>query len=155
MRGGTWLIVGAVTVLLLAGGGTAVYVMTRGLRNNNPGNIRKSADKWLGLAAEQTDDEFFQFVSPEYGIRAMAVILRNYRNRYGLRTIRQIITRWAPPVENNTDAYIAAVSSKVGLGPDEMVFEADIPRLIDAIIAHENIVNPYTIATIEKGVALA
>lgn len=148
-----WVILGA---LLFVGGGTAVYTMTRGLRNNNPGNIRKSGDKWAGLAAEQPDTAFFTFVSPEYGIRAMARILLNYSANYGLNTVRGIINRWAPPTENDTSAYVAHVASKLGVSPDTPInVRTALPVLVPAIIKHENGLNPYSDATILKGIQLA
>ncbi|WP_340615218.1 structural protein, partial [Xenorhabdus thailandensis] len=88
--------------------------MPRGIGNNNPGNIRHG-DKWRGLRDIQTDKSFCQFVSPEYGIRAMLKILRNYVKLYGDNTIRQFITRWAPPSENDTESYITYVSRTVGI----------------------------------------
>lgn len=156
MRGTGWLWL-ALALLLLAGGGAAVYVMTRGLRNNNPGNLRRTSnDTWLGLAPEQTDPEFVQFVSPEYGIRAMYVTLKTYyRDRYGLGTLEQMINRWAPPVENDTEAYIDAVSRRTGIVRNARVTDADFPKLISAIIAQENGIDPYTTATIGRGISLA
>lgn len=154
MRGSTWLLIG-VGVLLLAGGGTAVYVKARGLRNNNPGNIRHGASKWQGMAPEQTDAEFVQFVSPEYGIRAIAVTLNTYRDRYGINTIERIISRWAPSNENDTESYIKSVERKTGIARNAVLQKADYPAVIAAIITHENGLNPYTMATIESGVALA
>ena len=91
----------------------------RGIRNNNPLNIRRSKDKWQGLSTLQEDREFFKFVSMEYGWRAAFVILcRTYYGKYKLKTIRDIVTRWAPPKENNTPAYIRHVSDYTGIGPD-------------------------------------
>ena len=91
----------------------------RGIRNNNPLNIRKSADKWQGLSTLQEDREFFKFVSMEWGWRAAFVILcRTYYGKYGLKTIRDIVSRWAPAKENNTPAYIRHVSDYTGIGPD-------------------------------------
>lgn len=132
----------------------------RGVRNNNPGNIRKSSKHWRGLApaAVQTDPEFFRFVGPEWGIRAMVAILRTYQTKYGLKTVRQLINRWAPPVENDTGAYVTAVAKAIGVGADEPVRidEGDVMRgLVLAIIRHENGVQPYDIATINTGVRLA
>ena len=88
---------------------------TRGLRNNNPGNIRKSGDKWQGLAREQADAEFFTFQSMEWGVRATARILIKYQDSYGLHTIQDIISRWAPSVENDTKNYIKNVSIMMGI----------------------------------------
>ena len=93
--------------------------LPRGLRNNNPLNIRRSGDKWQGLRVLQEDREFFQFVSMEYGWRAAFVILcRTYYGKYKLRTIRDIVSRWDPAKENNTEAYIRHVSDYTGIGPD-------------------------------------
>ena len=66
----------------------------RGIRNNNPGNIRKSKDPWQGLAERQTDAAFFTFKSGPYGIRALARILIAYQDKQKLRTIDGILHRW-------------------------------------------------------------
>jgi len=94
----------------------------RGIRNNNPLNIRRSGDKWQGLKALQEDREFFQFSEMEWGWRAAFRILCNtYYNKYKLRTIRAIVSRWAPNNENNTAAYIRHVSDYTGIGPDKVL----------------------------------
>ena len=93
--------------------------LPRGIRNNNPLNIRKSGDKWQGLKTLQEDKEFFQFETIEWGWRAAFVILcKTYYGKYKLRTIRDIVSRWAPAKENNTPAYIRHVSDYTGIGPD-------------------------------------
>lgn len=84
---------------------------TRGIRNNNPANIRRSADKWVGLSSVQADKAFFQFTNMTYGIRALIVTLHTYVYKYDLHTIDQIIKRFAPPVENQTDAYIHTIKA--------------------------------------------
>lgn len=96
--------------------------LSRGIRNHNPGNLRRGA-RWRGLVekAQRTDKQFCQFISPEYGIRAMIITLRNYRRIHGLLTLREFISRWAPPVENPTDAYLAAVVHFTGVAADEQV----------------------------------
>ena len=94
----------------------------RGIRNCNPLNIRRSKDQWKGLADAQTDRAFCQFKSLEYGWRAAFYLLtRTYYHKYRLYTIRTIIRRWAPPGENNTEAYIANVSRLTGIDPDEPI----------------------------------
>ena len=91
----------------------------RGIRNNNPLNIRRSGDKWQGLKTLQEDREFFQFETIELGWRAAFVILcKTYYGKYKLRTIRGIVSRWAPAKENDTPAYIRHVSDYTGIGPD-------------------------------------
>ena len=130
----------------------------RGIRNRNPGNIRRSRDRWRGLAPLQLDPEFCVFEAPVWGIRAMAVILRNYQRRHGLRTVAQIIGRWAPPTENHTSAYVSAVAKAVGLSPRAVVDlkdRAKLHALIAAIIHHENGMQPYDPDTIDTAIDLA
>ena len=91
----------------------------RGIRNNNPLNIRKSAQPWRGKITPGSDAEFEQFVSFEYGARAAFVIIRTYIKKYRCDTPAKIIQRWAPPSENNTNAYIANVTRISGLPSDK------------------------------------
>ena len=92
----------------------------RGLRNNNPLNIRRTAAQWQGLMLTQTDPEFCQFKSLEYGWRAaFRLLTHTYFAKYRLDTIRKIVSRWAPSSENNTATYIATVSRITGIPPDE------------------------------------
>ena len=95
----------------------------RGLRNNNPLNIRLSKDRWQGqvLPSGSGEGAFCQFESMKWGWRAAFYLLtRNYFQKHGLQTIRGIISRWAPPQDhNNTEAYIRNVSRRTGIGPDE------------------------------------
>jgi hypothetical protein len=94
----------------------------RGIRNNNPLNIRRSKDKWKGMREVQSDAQFCQFESLEWGWRAAFWLLtRTYYHKYRLFTIRAIVTKWAPAIENNTKAYIANVSRLTGIGPDEPI----------------------------------
>ena len=83
--------------------------LPRGLRNNNPGNIRNSKTKYLGEVQPSQDSAFKQFQSIDYGYRAMFVLIEHYYKARGLKTIRQIINRYAPASENNTEAYIQQV----------------------------------------------
>ena len=94
----------------------------RGLRNNNPLNIRRSKDHWMGLSKTQGDRSFCQFESMEYGWRAAFYLLtRTYYHKYRLYTIRSIVSKWAPASENNTSAYIYNVSRLTGIDPDEHI----------------------------------
>jgi len=132
----------------------------RGVRNCNPGNIRKSNEPWRGLLSvdEQTDPAFFKFSSAEWGIRAMAVILRTYQTKHGLKTIKAIINRWAPPVENDTGAYAAAVAKAVGVTVDEPIRLDDTDNMrgvVLAIIRHENGSQPYSMDVINHALLLA
>ena len=95
----------------------------RGIRNNNPLNIRHSADQWQGAREEQTDKSFVQFKSMAYGYRAAWKTLQSYYNRFCMQskafTVRNIISRWAPPKENDTEAYIRTVLRLSGIGGKE------------------------------------
>lgn len=131
---------------------------SRGIRNNNPGNLRKTNDPWQGLAETQTDKEFFVFENPIYGIRALARTLIKYQDKHGLRTIRHIISRWAPSAENDTVAYIRGVSMATEFGADielNMHKYAHLKAMTSAIILFENGQQPYTSAQIDKALVLA
>lgn len=92
--------------------------MSRGIRNNNPGNIRCSATIYQGEKRPSTDKSFKQFCNMAYGYRAMFMLLYTYQKRYGLHTLRQMIARYAPPNENNTDLYIETVATWADVEPD-------------------------------------
>lgn len=139
----------------------------RGIRNNNPGNIRWG-DPWLGLvlSAQRTDKDFCQFTDPKYGIRAMAVILLGYTKKKGtpgvgndgLDTVREIISCWAPATENDTGSYIRSVATAMNVKPSQPLNLKDLTQmreLIKAIISHENGQLPYPNSLIEAGVNLA
>ena len=98
-------------------------MLPRGIRNNNPLNIRRTAkDQWKGLRAQQTDASFCQFESLEYGWRAAFYLLtRTYYHKYRLYTIRMIINKWAPPHENLTATYIQNVCRLTEIPPDEPI----------------------------------
>ncbi len=149
--------------LLLFLGGLLLTSITRsslprGIRNNNPGNIRLTNDSWKGLQAVQNDPEFFQFSHPRYGFRAMARILTNYQRR-GLTTLREMISTWAPHNENDTNAYVRFVAKEINVSADT---ELDLDRylfpLVKAIAKFENgnrFADFYGDITIQEGIALA
>lgn len=93
----------------------------RGIRNNNPLNIRKG-NNWQGERPVQKDNAFEEFTSMAYGIRAGFIIIRKYMSGYNgltrkFNTIEQIIRRWAPPTENATQKYIDQVAKESGISP--------------------------------------
>lgn len=82
-------------------------LISRGVRNNNPFNIKRSQIVWVGEIpdSQKTDKVFEQFKSLNLGLRAGIKLLRNYV-RKGFNTPEKIISRFAPSSENNTKAYI-------------------------------------------------
>ena len=113
--------------------------MTRGERNNNPLNIRRVAGThWRGEAAVQDDPAFVQFEDRTWGGRAALKLLRTYRDKYAATSIKEIITRWAPPTENNTEGYIAAVCRLTSFGGNERLTEKEWPALIKAMAVIES-----------------
>ncbi|EMP7138367.1 TPA: hypothetical protein SMG11_002171 [Serratia marcescens] len=129
----------------------------RGLRNNNPGNIEASdKNPWEGQTG--SDGRFAKFETPEHGIRALGKNLITYYQKHGLDTVGEIITRWAPPKENKTDAYIKAICEQLGVAADQQI-DVTNPRTLAALCAgivnHENGSQPYTDEQIGSGVSAA
>lgn len=115
--------------------------LPRGIRNNNPGNIRLAATPWQGQKRFQLDPAFAEFDDPVMGLRALMRLLLTYHAKYGLDTVESIINRYAPPVENATDGYIHQVAKAVGKGRREMLDlsqPAQLQALARAIVRHEN-----------------
>lgn len=116
-----------------------VNQLPRGIRNNNPLNIR-IGNVWLGEVTNPTDLEFEQFVSMEYGLRAAFVLLRRYINHYKLTTVAQIISRWAPRSENDTVKYVDTVCRRLCVHPDTQLIFTDkdtMTKLVAAMILQE------------------
>lgn len=109
--------------------------MTRGQRNNNPLNIRRTTDKWLGMSERQNDSDFIVFDSLEYGIRAALKLIRRYVQLYSCNSIRKIIYRWAPPCENDTESYVAYVVTRVGIRQSENIKFTDRNTICNIIKA--------------------
>lgn len=142
----------------------------RGIRNNNPGNIdfnpRNSWQGQLGIEIGVAKPRFARFDSPENGIRALGKLLINYRGKDGIPgvggpgidTVRETVSRWAPGNENNTEAYIAAVTAKLGVKANDVVNIRDMRTLrvvVGAIIAHECANYRYPDAVFNEGIRRA
>lgn len=115
--------------------------MSRGLRNRNPGNIRRSGVRYKGEVRPSTDPQFKQFGSMALGYRAIFVLLDTYRIRYGLDTMRTMISRWAPPSENDTAAYVDAVCRRTGLAPDRPIDTRDRATMVPLAAAISRVEN--------------
>ena len=112
----------------------------RGIRNKNPGNLDKG-DAWQGLDPEGKDPRFCVFKEMKYGIRALIKTLITYTTKRGCKTVRDIINRWAPSNENNTQAYIESVAKAINKEPDEVLDFSNTSLYLEiakAIAKHEN-----------------
>lgn len=101
---------------------------TRGVRNRNPGNIDYNpANQWHGQLKPDPSIEkrFARFDMPENGIRALGKLLLTYQRKRGLKTVKAIISRWAPSIENDTYAYVRAVEANTGTVPGAEIDLAD------------------------------
>ncbi|MCV6589738.1 MAG: hypothetical protein OIF57_11980 [Marinobacterium sp.] len=109
------------------------------------------------MAADQSDDpRFIVFSAPEYGVRAIARIIKTYERKYGINTVRGLVNRWAPPSENNSDAYAQHVAQLLGVNPDMQLTLTDhLQLIVKAIIHHENGQQPYSDEVINDGIAMA
>lgn len=127
--------------------------LPRGLRNNNPGNIRKNSDVFQGEKTPSGDRSFKQFKTMVYGYRAIFKILSNYYRNYQLKTIRQLIGRWAPENENNTTAYVATVSKSSSIPADDPININDREQMIRIVAAMSEVENglPAVITDVIKG----
>lgn len=136
----------------------------RGIRNNNPGNLRHGS-AWNGRRAVQTDPEFIQFETPEDGLRAMGITLLNYERLHGLNTVRDIANRWAPPIgsdsEGNaytqdTGSYAGYVAARLGVPVYQPINVRErLPELMEAITSYENAGHRYSRPVFNEGLSRA
>lgn len=123
---------------------------TRGLRNKNPGNLERTPVVWEGEIRPGADERFCEFESMVMGCRALIKTLVTYHEKHHCMSVRQIITRWAPPNENNTTAYMKHVGSAIGKDIDEMIpFDLDPTyylAIAKVIARHENGVDAMSIS---------
>jgi len=130
----------------------------RGIRNNNPGNIRSNGTPWQGLDNPDSDGAFARFKSPAWGIRALARTLITYQDKHGIDTVQGIIDRWAPPSENDTDSYADFVRVGVGVSKGRKInvhqYEVMLP-MVRSIITYENGSMPYSDQEVDHGLTLA
>ncbi len=127
--------------------------MSRGLRNNNPGNIRRSGTPYLGEVVPSQDRAFKQFESMAYGYRAMFMLLYTYQKKYSLNTIEQMINRYAPPVENHTDNYVDAVAKWAGVAPTARITTTNRDVMMPIVAAMSRVENgvPAVMTEVEAG----
>jgi len=138
--------------------------MIRAVRNNNPGNIRVGTN-WQGLMPrsqmnpdQAAETAFCVFLSPQWGFRAMATIFHTYHNKDGVTTLRGMVSRWAPPNENNTGAYLNDVCNHALWMPDTPFPFHDPDHMaicLKAFSIHEVGSWAFTDADVRAGVATA
>lgn len=116
----------------------------RGIRNNNPGNIRYSPHNlWHGMSGID-DRNFIRFSQPYYGLRALRILLIHYNTLAHCVFLSDYIRRWAPPSENDTISYIDSVCEHMLKDPHYTIrIPEDLPALMKAIIIQENGFCPY------------
>lgn len=131
-------------------------MVPRGIRNNNPLNIR-IGNTWLGERANPTDQDFEEFVTLEYGLRAAFIILRRYIRRYHKNTVPMIVSTWAPNTENNTQRYIDIVCEKMGIPPERRIDYEDSVTMCQlvAAMAFVECGQPIDYKKIEKAYSMA
>jgi hypothetical protein len=126
---------------LIAAGGSAAYVLTRGFRNNNPGNLEYGTP-WQGVIGH--DEQGYAIFGPwrqltaiQAGIRAMGKDLLAKMAR-GLNTVRAIVAVYAPVSENPTEQYTYSVASEMNVGKDDPLGPENLYDLVSAMIYFEN-----------------
>lgn len=165
MKNGTFALAIGAGLILAGGAGYAGYryMKQRGIRNNNPGNLVITDIAWKGKVpkARNTDGKFEQFEDDAgvpghiWGLRAMYMDLRGDVIKRGMNTVRKLVTAYAPPAENDTAAYVAAVAAAIGKGPDAVLTASDLLKVQAAVIQHENGVQPYPLDDLKRAAALA
>ena len=107
---------------------------TRGVRNFNPGNIRLSNGVPFKGEVPSSDKSFRQFNSIVYGIRALMKLLLTYYRTYHCLTVRAIISRYAPSIENRTDKYIDYVCEHMHVEPDT-ILQLNVPYVLFSLVS--------------------
>ncbi|KPA87285.1 hypothetical protein PF66_06195 [Pseudomonas asplenii] len=135
--------------------GTTGGSQTRGIRNNNPGNLNFVGQ--AGASLERPGGRFAKFQTMEEGLGALVKQLRRYAAR-GIKSIRDIVNTYAPASDgNDTGAYMRALSKALGIGIDDQVDlsnNAQVAALVRGITAHENKGYQLTDDQVNAGVRL-
>jgi hypothetical protein len=125
----------------------------RNVRLCNPGNVDRTSITWQGMSSLQDDPRFIRFIAPQWGFRCMARILRGDYSE-GCVTVHELINRWAPPVENDTSAYVTDVAGRLNIDMDEtLALPEQLPALLKAIAIHEGGC-PWPDSVIQLGIDL-
>lgn len=132
------------------------------IKNNNPGNILwGDHDEWRGLVltSHRTDPDYCEFTHAKYGIRAMALVLLKQSRKHNLKTVEQIVSKWAQNAcELTSPAYTFYVAHQNAWTIDQELNLKDVETLmglVRAIISVENGSCPYAESLLKQGVLLA
>jgi hypothetical protein len=148
----------AATVQLTDEGKPAYLIgsKVRGIRNNNPGNIRLTSTPWRGKIpnAQNTDKGFEQFESYTYGVRAAIKQIMRYKTAYGIDTVAAFVARWAPAADNNNEAaYVQLILQNTGGTPTtkiDLTDKATVFKIANAVGRKENGVDAIPLAAFEQ-----
>lgn len=134
----------------------------KGIRRNNPLNLMRTNPRqgWAGALpdSEIDGDREEAFIDPLWGLRAAGIVLLNDEVRRGLWTVREIYTSFAPPNENDTEAYIRNMANWIGVDPDVRMDLCNVPLLVKALkagIREEDGEQPYPDELIEAAAQAA
>ena len=140
--------------------------LPRGVRNNNPLNIRESkgdTTQWKGEALLDSDKAFEEFKNPAFGFRAAYKLLMTYKHKYSAYTLETIINRWAPAngehngqtYVNHTQSYIDYVGQRLGITSRDPIPDHLYPELMLAMADFEGAKGAFNLNQAREGVALA
>jgi hypothetical protein len=131
----------------------SAVLVPRNVRLNNPGNVDRTSIVWQGMSAIQSDPRFITFIAPQWGFRCMArILLGDYRE--GAVSVHELINRWAPPVENDTGAYVTDVAERCRVDLDATLsLPPQLLPLLKAIAIHEGGC-PWQDSVIQLGIDL-
>lgn len=112
----------------------------RGIRTNNPGNIKDSEFARTQPGYVGSDGVNAIFESPDAGYAALNKLLDVYGNKHGLNTVSGILNRWAPSSADNNDTsgYIGYVSKRLGVDPNSPLTPEARAALPSAMAYFEN-----------------
>jgi hypothetical protein len=129
-------------------------LLPRGIRNNNPCNLKfTEAYIWRGQIGKD-DGGFVVFKSAAYGIRAFCMVMQHYERYLGCVTVMDYVYRFAPPPENNTAAYGEFIAKQLGLSKyDALPIHKRDDEIVKSFILYENGDQPYSDQVIADGIS--
>lgn len=135
--------------------------LPRGIRNNNPGNVKYSkANSWVGQRGFDSGG-FVVFDTSGHGLRAAGKLIKTYINRYGLNTLLKISKRWSPDAIGLSGQYAAGVSKYSGVPAEKALSATDnatLSAILRGMVAQENgaaYLNRYPLADIKAIITAA